>query len=66
MVATVEELTARGLQAGDTQRVEMTGPKGAAVEVVTYWISDPDGNRIELLQLKPDPIVSLTGAYTMP
>jgi lactoylglutathione lyase len=46
MSATLDELAAGGL--------EITGsPKQGLDSNLQYWISDPDGNPIELMQMMP-------------
>jgi catechol 2,3-dioxygenase-like lactoylglutathione lyase family enzyme len=45
--ATVRELEARGHESTDTIRKGRSG-------CIQYWITDPDGNRIELMQILPD------------
>ena len=47
MGRTLKELASRGL--------EITGePKRGRDGNIQYWIADPDGNRIELMQMMPD------------
>ncbi len=45
--ATVREMAARGHEPSDTIRKGRSG-------CVQYWVTDPDGNRIELMQILPD------------
>ncbi|MBT3268703.1 VOC family protein [Candidatus Poribacteria bacterium] len=45
--ATVREMEARGHEPSDTIRKGRSG-------CVQYWVTDPDGNRIELMQVLPD------------
>jgi len=46
MEATVDELRSRGLEVGEVKR----GSDGN----LQAWLADPDGNRIELMELAPD------------
>jgi lactoylglutathione lyase len=48
MDTTVRELTSRGIDVEDT-----TSPDDSE-HFLTTWITDPDGNRIELVQWPPD------------
>lgn len=47
MAATLEELAGRGLKIEGSPRKGQDGNW-------QYWITDPDGNRIELMQIMPD------------
>jgi lactoylglutathione lyase len=44
--ATLQELADRGL--------EISGPRFGLDGNWQYWVTDPDGNRIELMQMMPD------------
>lgn len=56
MSATVTELAGRGIEAEPP-----TSPDGSE-HFLTTWITDPDGNRIELVQWPPDHPAGLSGA----
>ena len=47
MLATLKELAGRGLEITGEPRLGGDGNS-------QYWITDPDGNRIELMQIAPD------------
>ncbi|MGY1830489.1 VOC family protein [Geodermatophilus sp. SYSU D01180] len=56
MDATVTDLRAKGVDVA-----EPGSPDGSA-DFLTTWITDPDGNRIELVQWPPGHAVGLTAA----
>lgn len=56
MDATVAALRAKGVEVAD-----LSSPDGSD-DVLTSWITDPDGNRIELVQWPPGHAVGLTAA----
>ncbi|MGH9278171.1 MAG: VOC family protein [Acidimicrobiales bacterium] len=56
MDATIETLTARGIDAEVP-----TSPDGSS-EFLTTWTVDPDGNRIELVQWPPGHLDGITAA----
>lgn len=56
MTTTVADLRAKGLEVADP-----TSPDGSA-HFLTAWVTDPDGNRIELVQWPPGHAVGLTAA----
>ncbi|MGY1740088.1 MULTISPECIES: VOC family protein [unclassified Blastococcus] len=56
MAATVGELRARGIEVADP-----SSPDGSA-DFLTGWITDPDGNRIELVQWPPGHPDGMTAA----
>jgi lactoylglutathione lyase len=56
MAATVTDLRAKGIEVA-----EPASPDGSA-DFLTSWITDPDGNRIELVQWPPGHADGLTAA----
>jgi lactoylglutathione lyase len=56
MDTTVAELAARGVEA------EPPGSPDDSAEFLTSWITDPDGNRIELVQWPPGHADGITAA----
>ncbi|MGY1732146.1 VOC family protein [Geodermatophilus sp. SYSU D01045] len=56
MAATVTDLRTKGIEVA-----EPGSPDGSA-DFLTTWITDPDGNRIELVQWPPGHAVGLTAA----
>ncbi|HEX8105059.1 MAG TPA: VOC family protein [Solirubrobacteraceae bacterium] len=56
MRAALAELEARGLRRGPAESPDGSG------EMLTAWISDPDGNRIELVQWPPGHPDGMTAA----
>jgi lactoylglutathione lyase len=56
MAATIDALTARGIDAEDP-----TSPDGSD-DFLTTWIVDPDGNRIELVQWPAGHLAGFTAA----
>ncbi|MGY1694529.1 MULTISPECIES: VOC family protein [unclassified Geodermatophilus] len=56
MAGTVAALRARGIEVAEPR-----SPDGSA-DFLTSWVTDPDGNRIELVQWPPGHAVGLTAA----
>jgi lactoylglutathione lyase len=56
MEATISELAAKGVDA------ETPGSPNGSTDFLTSWITDPDGNRIELVQWPPGHADGITAA----